>query len=92
MLMCPKADKGASYGLVWNWFVEKLVDLNHVVVAESCLLCAMDCNPKVRLIDICMPAQERTAIPEPKVRTASCSSNKMNQPQSPKRQKNEKKY
>ena len=51
------------------------------------LICAMDCNPRVQLIDICMPVLEWTAIPESKVRTVSCSSNKMNQPQSPKRKK-----
>ena len=54
------------YGQVCNWFVEKLVDLNH---ACSCLSVLW------------------TAILESMVRTVSCSSNKMNQPQSPKRNK-----
>ena len=70
MLMCPKADKGASYGLVWNWFVEKLVDPNHACCCLSVLW---------------------TAIPECKVHTVSCSSNKMNQSQSPKCKKKRKK-
>ena len=57
---------GHYYGRVWNWFVEKLVDLNHACWCLSVLW---------------------AAIPESKVRTASCSSNKMNQPRSPKRKK-----
>ena len=44
----------------------------------------MERNPRVQLIDICMPVQEWTAIPESKASTFSCSSNKMNQPLSPK--------
>ena len=51
------------------------------------LICAMDCNPRVQLIHIRMLMWEWTAILEPKVPTVSCSSSKMNQPQSPKTQK-----
>ena len=61
---------GHYHGRVWNWFVEKLVDLNHACWCLSVLW---------------------IAIPESKVRTVSCSSNKMNQPQSPKRKKKRKK-
>ena len=58
--------RGCCLCCVWNWFVEKLVDLNHACWCLSVLW---------------------TAIPESNVRTVSCSSNKMNQPQSPKRKK-----
>ena len=38
-----------SYGQIWNWFVEKMVDLNQACWCLSVLWAA------IQLIDICMP-------------------------------------
>ena len=46
------------YSLLWTqfWLITKLVGVNNLKLFHVGLhVCAMDCNPRVQLIHMCMP-------------------------------------
>ena len=73
------------YGQIYNWFVEKLVGLNHpiLLLVGACLCYGL----QSRLIYICVPVLKWTAIPESKVLQVFFSGTRMNEAQLPQKRR-----